>query len=121
MEEERRLKKEFKIAADAESDEDGGFILKKAKEEESEEEANLAEKAAKRKARKRAYSLEYRKRPEVVARRKATEAERAEKKKAKNEAERVEKNKAPNGAYNVDPVSESTFISQDSLDFEEVP
>ena len=39
MEEERRLKKEFKIAADAESDEDGGFILKKAKEEESEEEA----------------------------------------------------------------------------------
>ncbi len=38
MEEERRLKKEFKIAADAESDEDGGFILKKAKEEESEEE-----------------------------------------------------------------------------------
>ena len=43
------------------------------------------------------------------------------KKKAKNEADRVEKNKATNGAYNVDAVGESTFLSQDSLDFEEVP
>ena len=86
-----------------------------------EREAYLAERAKKKKAQKRAYSIEYRKRPEVVARRKASESERAEKKKAKNEADRVEKNKATNGAYNVDAVGESTFLSQDSLDFEEVP
>ena len=59
-------------------------------------EAYLTERAAKKKAQKRAYSLEYRKRPEVVARRKASEAERAVKKKAKNEAEIVGKTTATN-------------------------
>ena len=57
-------------------------------------EAYLKERAANKKAQKRAYSLEYRKRPEVVARRKASEAERAVKKKAKNEAEIVGKTTA---------------------------
>ena len=92
----------------------------KVNKEESEEEANLAERAEKKKAQKRAYSLEYRKRPEVVARRKASEAERAEKKKAKNEAERAKTNKATHGAYNVDPMPESPSLSQKSQDLEEV-
>jgi len=73
--------------------------LKVSKEE---REAYLAERAAKMKAQRRAYSSEYRKRPEVVAKRMASKAERAQKKKALKEAEIGEKNKATNVAYDVD-------------------
>jgi hypothetical protein len=54
------------------------------------------------KAQRRAYISEYRKRPEVVAKRMASKAERAQKKKALKEAEIGEKNKATNVAYDVD-------------------
>jgi len=91
--------------------------LKVSKEE---REAYLAERAAKKKAQQRAYYLEYRKRPEVVAKRKASEAERAQKKKAINEAERAEKAKSTNGAYDVDRVAESPPLSQQSHELEEV-
>ena len=73
--------------------------LKVSKEE---REAYLAERAANMKAQRRAYISEYRKRPEVVAKRMASKAERAQKKKAIKEAEIAEKNKATNVAYDVD-------------------
>jgi hypothetical protein len=92
--------------------------LKVSKEE---REAYLAERAAKKKAQQRAYSFEYRKRPEVVARRKASEAERAVKKKAKNEAERVGKTKATNRRYDVFPVmTDIRSLNQRSDELEEV-
>ena len=76
---------------------------------------------ANKKAQKRAYSLEYRKRPEVVARRKASEAERAVKKKAKNEAEIVGKTKATKRRYDVFPVmADIRSLSQQSDELEEV-
>ena len=99
-------------------DDEGETGLKVSKEE---REAYLAERAAKIKAQKRAYSLEYRKRPEVVARRKASEAERAVKKKAKNEAEIVGKTKATNRGYGVFPVmADICSLSQQTDELEEV-
>ena len=86
--------------------------LKVSKEE---RQAYLAERAAKMKAQRRAYILEYRKRPEVVAKRMASKAERAQKKKAIKEAEIAEKNKATNVAC-VDDLS----VSQQSQELEEV-
>jgi hypothetical protein len=92
--------------------------LKVSKEERK---AYLAERAAKMKAQRRAYISEYRKRPEVVARRKASEAERAVKKKAKNEAEIVGKTKATNRRYGVFPVmADICSLSQQSDELEEV-
>jgi len=95
--------------------------LKVSKEERR---AYLAERAAKKKAQQRAYYLEYRNRPEVVAKRKACEAERAQKKKAINEAKRAEKSKGTVkgtvGAYDVDCVAESPLLSQQNHELEEV-
>ena len=74
--------------------------LKVSKEE---SEANLAERAEKKKAQQRAYRLEYNKRPEVVARRKASR-------------EQYNKNKRQQR----DAIVESACLSQDNHGFDEV-
>ena len=73
--------------------------LKVSKEE---REAYLAERAEKQRAQKRAYRLEYNKRPEVVARRKASK-------------EQYNKNKRQR-----DVIFESASLSQDNLGSDEV-
>ena len=73
--------------------------LKVSKEE---REAYLAERAEKQRAHKRAYRLEYNKRPEVVARRKASR-------------EQYNKNKRQR-----DAIVESASLSQDNHGFDEV-
>ena len=73
--------------------------LKVSKEE---SEANLAERAEKKKAQQRAYRLEYNKRPEVVARRKARR-------------EQYKMNKRQR-----DAIVESASLSQDNHGFDEV-
>jgi hypothetical protein len=73
--------------------------LKVSKEE---REAYLAERAEKKKAQQRAYRLEYNKRPEVVARRKASR-------------EQYNKNKRQR-----DTIAESASLSQDNHGFNEV-
>ena len=73
--------------------------LKVSKEE---REAYLAERAEKQRAQKRAYRLEYNKRPEVIARRKASK-------------EQYNKNKRQCG-----PIVESASLSQDNLGSDEV-
>ena len=73
--------------------------LKVSKEE---REAYLAERAEKQRAKKRAYRLEYNKRPEVVARRKANR-------------EQYNKNKRQR-----DAIVESASLSQNNLGSDEV-
>ena len=65
-------------------------------------EAYLAEKAEKQRAHKQAYRLEYNKRPEVIARRKASK-------------EKYNKNKRQ-----CDAIVESASLSQDNLGSDEV-
>ena len=80
-------------------DDESEIGLKVSKEE---REAYLAERAEKKKAQQRAYRLEYNKRPEVVAKRKASR-------------EQYNKNKRQR-----DAIVESASLSQDNLGSDEV-
>ena len=81
-------------------DDDSKNGLKVSKEE---REAYLAERAKKKKAQQRAYSIEYNKRPEVVARRKASREQSNKKKRQQRDA-----------------IVQSDSISQDNHVFDEV-
>ena len=85
------------LGHDGDDDSENG--LKVSKEE---REAYLAERAEKKKAQQRAYSIEYNKRPEVIARRKASK-------------EKDNKNKRQR-----DAIVESASLSQDNLGSDEV-